>query len=166
MDMNLNDELSVDVLLDDNVEVGAPARNTRLPQMMRRIPVTLTLEVGSARISLQDLMDLGPASVLPLDAVAVPQIPGQVLAQLFGPYFRPLTGKVVAAVPGVTAVCTDTADRALGAPVQEPWTARTAYCQVPSGTPVSVQPVAASVPEQPSPTTAAVSVPAAYRTTR
>ena len=72
MDMNLNDELSVDVLLDDNVEVGAPAHGNkaRLPQMMRRIPVTLTLEVGSARISLQDLMDLGPASVLPLDAVA------------------------------------------------------------------------------------------------
>jgi len=74
MDMNLNDELSVDVLLDDNVEVGGPAHGLtdkpRLPQMMRRIPVTLTLEVGSARISLQDLMDLGPASVLPLDAVA------------------------------------------------------------------------------------------------
>jgi flagellar motor switch protein FliN/FliY len=56
------------------VEVGAPvhdpAHKPRLPQMMRRIPVTLTLEVGSARISLQDLMDLGPSSVLPLDAVA------------------------------------------------------------------------------------------------
>jgi flagellar motor switch protein FliN/FliY len=70
MDMNLNDQLDVDVLLDENVEVGAPPRNPRLPQMMRRIPVTLTLEVGSARISLQDLMDLGPSSVLPLDAVA------------------------------------------------------------------------------------------------
>jgi flagellar motor switch protein FliN/FliY len=74
MDMNLNEQLAVDVLLDDNVEVAAPApglsRNPRLPQMMRRIPVTLTLEVGSARISLQDLMDLGPASVLPLDSVA------------------------------------------------------------------------------------------------
>jgi flagellar motor switch protein FliN/FliY len=70
MDMNLNEQLAVDVLLDDNVEIGAPARTARLPQMMRRIPVTLTLEVGSARISLQDLMDLGPASVLPLDAVA------------------------------------------------------------------------------------------------
>ena len=71
MDMNLNEQLAVDVLLDDdNVEVAAPPRNPRLPQMMRRIPVTLTLEVGSARISLQDLMDLGPASVLPLDSVA------------------------------------------------------------------------------------------------
>jgi flagellar motor switch protein FliN/FliY len=74
MDMNLNEQIDVDVLLDENVEVGAPvhglAHKPRLPQMMRRIPVTLTLEVGSARISLQDLMDLGPSSVLPLDAVA------------------------------------------------------------------------------------------------
>lgn len=74
MDMNLNEQLAVDVLLDENVEVAAPVpgftNKTRLPQMMRRIPVTLTLEVGSARISLQDLMDLGPASVLPLDSVA------------------------------------------------------------------------------------------------
>lgn len=75
MDMNLNEQLEADILLDDNVEMGAPlgpgsASKPRLPQMMRRIPVTLTLEVGSARISLQDLMDLGPASVLPLDAVA------------------------------------------------------------------------------------------------
>ncbi|MFC5509943.1 FliM/FliN family flagellar motor switch protein [Massilia jejuensis] len=70
MDMNLNEQMAVDVLLDDNVEMGTPARNPRLPQMMRRIPVTLTLEVGSVRISLQDLMDLGPSSVLPLDAVA------------------------------------------------------------------------------------------------
>ena len=72
MDMNLNEQLAVDVLLDDNVEIAAPvpARNARLPQMMRRIPVTLTLEVGSVRISLQDLMDLGPASVLPRESLA------------------------------------------------------------------------------------------------
>ena len=70
MDMNLNEQLAVDVLLDDNVEVAAPARNPRLPHMMRRIPVTLTLEVGSARISLQELMAIGPASVVPLDAMA------------------------------------------------------------------------------------------------
>jgi len=70
MDMNLNEQLAVDVLLDENADVPAAPRNPRLPQMMRRIPVTLTLEVGSARISLQDLMDLGPASVLPLDSVA------------------------------------------------------------------------------------------------
>ncbi len=70
MDMNLNEQLAVDVLLDDNLEVAAPARSPRLPQMMRRIPVTLTLEVGSARISLQELMAIGPSSVVPLDAMA------------------------------------------------------------------------------------------------
>lgn len=41
-----------------------------LPQMMRKIPVTLTLEVGSARISLQELMSIGPASVIALDVLA------------------------------------------------------------------------------------------------
>lgn len=41
-----------------------------LPQMMRKIPVTLTLEVGSARISLQDLMAIGPDSVVELDVLA------------------------------------------------------------------------------------------------
>ena len=70
MDMNLNEQIDVDVLLDENVEVGAPLRNPRLPQMMRRIPVTLTLEVGAARVSLQELMAIGPASVIPLDTLA------------------------------------------------------------------------------------------------
>lgn len=41
-----------------------------LPQMMRKIPVTLTLEVGSARISLQELMSIGPSSVIALDVLA------------------------------------------------------------------------------------------------
>ena len=41
-----------------------------LPQMMRKIPVTLTLEVGSAKISLQELMAIGPASVIALDVLA------------------------------------------------------------------------------------------------
>ena len=36
---------------------------------MHRIPVTLTLEAGSARITLQELADLGPDSVVPLDTV-------------------------------------------------------------------------------------------------
>lgn len=72
MDMNLNEQLAVDVLLDEEAQLtaGPAPRNPRLPQMMRRIPVTLTLEVGAARVSLQDLMDLGPASVLPLDTIA------------------------------------------------------------------------------------------------
>jgi flagellar motor switch protein FliN/FliY len=72
MDMNPDDLANDELVID---EAAAPAaaisgRAGRLPQMMRRIPVTLTLEVGSARISLQELMDIGPASVLPLDALA------------------------------------------------------------------------------------------------
>ncbi len=77
-DQNLNDQLDADLIIDD-ADTGvapaapaAPAPNpvARLPQMMRRIPVTLTLEVGSARISLAELMDIGPSSVLPLDSLA------------------------------------------------------------------------------------------------
>jgi flagellar motor switch protein FliN/FliY len=76
MDMNLNEQLADDVIIDDldGVEqaIAAPGRKPgrQLPQMMRRIPVTLTLEVGSTRISLQELMDIQPSSVLPLDSLA------------------------------------------------------------------------------------------------
>ena len=78
--MNLNDQFAGgDILIDDVANAddaadkpaaAAPKAAPRLPQMMRRIPVTLTLEVGSARISLQELMAIGPDSVLPLDAMA------------------------------------------------------------------------------------------------
>jgi flagellar motor switch protein FliN len=78
--MNLNDQFADgDILIDDapmadesaeGKPAAAPKASQRLPQMMRRIPVTLTLEVGSARISLQELMAIGPDSVLPLDAMA------------------------------------------------------------------------------------------------
>lgn len=75
MDMNLNEQLAGDVIIDDLDDAGqAPAAGRQaarqLPQMMRRIPVTLTLEVGSARVSLQELMDIQPSSVLPLDSLA------------------------------------------------------------------------------------------------
>jgi len=74
MDMNLNQQFAGgDVVIDDldGLDAVPAARGARaLPQMMRRIPVTLTLEVGSARISLQELMAIEPASVLPLDALA------------------------------------------------------------------------------------------------
>jgi flagellar motor switch protein FliN/FliY len=76
MDMNLNEQIAGgDIIIDDLMGAdGAvpevPAKKPRLPQMMRRIPVTLTLEVGSARISLQELMEIGPSSVLPLDVLA------------------------------------------------------------------------------------------------
>jgi flagellar motor switch protein FliN/FliY len=75
MDMNLNEQLG-DVIIDDLDGVEAAAASAgenaarQLPAMMRRIPVTLTLEVGSARISLQELMAIGPSSVVPLDALA------------------------------------------------------------------------------------------------
>jgi flagellar motor switch protein FliN/FliY len=52
----------------NDVPEARPRRD--LPQMMRKIPVTLTLEVGSARISLQDLMNIGPDSVVELDVLA------------------------------------------------------------------------------------------------
>ncbi|QJD99023.1 flagellar motor switch protein FliN [Massilia forsythiae] len=76
--MNVNDQFTGgDIIIDDlagddAAATPAPqvARAARLPQMMRRIPVTLTLEVGSARISLQELMDIGPSSVVPLDVLA------------------------------------------------------------------------------------------------
>ena len=76
MDMNLNEQLGGDVIIDDldgehALQAAAGRSSVRqLPQMMRRIPVTLTLEVGSVRISLQELMDIGPSSVLPLDSLA------------------------------------------------------------------------------------------------
>lgn len=76
MDMNLNEQIAGGDIIIDDLEgadapaAAAPAKSARLPQMMRRIPVTLTLEVGSARISLQELMEIGPSSVLPLDALA------------------------------------------------------------------------------------------------
>jgi flagellar motor switch protein FliN/FliY len=41
-----------------------------LQELMRKIPVTVTLEVGSARMSLQDLINIGPNSVVELDRAA------------------------------------------------------------------------------------------------
>ncbi len=85
--MDMNDTGAIETLLSDfpedddgpaPVEAASPvtslakARQRRgdLTQMMRKIPVTLTLEVGSARISLQDLMGIGESSVVELDALA------------------------------------------------------------------------------------------------
>ena len=81
MNMNVNattdpllEDLSEEMIIDqvgnelNDVPEARPRRD--LPQMMRKIPVTLTLEVGSARISLQDLMNIGPDSVVELDVLA------------------------------------------------------------------------------------------------
>ncbi|WP_197539833.1 FliM/FliN family flagellar motor switch protein [Janthinobacterium agaricidamnosum] len=77
--MNVNedtmlDDIGDDMIIDnlgDGISDVSPARPRRdIPQMMRKIPVTLTLEVGSARISLQELMAIGPDSVIELDMLA------------------------------------------------------------------------------------------------
>lgn len=51
-------------------ETAAPAPRRDITRMMRKIPVTLTLEVGAARISLQELLDIREDSVLELDTLA------------------------------------------------------------------------------------------------
>jgi len=59
-----------DVVLEEPAPTPAPAPARDFRQMMRKIPVTLTLEVGSARISLQDLASIEPNSVIELDTLA------------------------------------------------------------------------------------------------
>ncbi|HMN43159.1 MAG TPA: FliM/FliN family flagellar motor switch protein [Povalibacter sp.] len=73
---NLPDNLLTDLPdpLDEAV-VAPPAPPVAPPrrdfaQMMRRIPVTLTLEVGSTRLSLQELAAIEPNSVIELDTLA------------------------------------------------------------------------------------------------
>lgn len=69
---DMSEEMIIDQVSQDLADVPAPRGNGRrdLPAMMRKIPVTLTLEVGSARLSLQDLMQIGPDSVVELDMLA------------------------------------------------------------------------------------------------
>ncbi|GHC87111.1 flagellar motor switch protein FliN [Pseudorhodoferax aquiterrae] len=69
------DPNDVDALLGDlTVDAGAtdaPIKPRRdLSLMLRKIPVTLTLEVGSADVSLDQLMGLEHGSVVELDALA------------------------------------------------------------------------------------------------
>jgi flagellar motor switch protein FliN len=69
-------EDEIDALLEDlTVDAPAPAAPPPKPrrdlsQMLRKIPVTLTLEVGSAEIVLDQLMGLEHGSVVELDALA------------------------------------------------------------------------------------------------
>ncbi|OWQ93897.1 flagellar motor switch protein FliN [Roseateles aquatilis] len=63
-------------LLDDHaLTQDLPVADARpagrdLPALMRKIPVTLTLEVGEARLSLHDLAQLQADSVVELDTLA------------------------------------------------------------------------------------------------
>jgi flagellar motor switch protein FliN/FliY len=62
-----------DVLEDEAPAPAAPAPTPpkrNFAAMMRRIPVTLTLEVGSAKLSLQDLAEIERNSVIELDSLA------------------------------------------------------------------------------------------------
>ncbi|OEZ58067.1 flagellar motor switch protein FliN [Duganella sp. HH105] len=67
---DLSEEMIIDQVGTELADVPATPSRRDLPAMMRKIPVTLTLEVGSARISLQDLMAIGPDSVVELDVLA------------------------------------------------------------------------------------------------
>ncbi|WP_028101173.1 FliM/FliN family flagellar motor switch protein [Pseudoduganella violaceinigra] len=68
---DMSEEMIIDQVAQDLNDVPAARAPRRdLPAMMRKIPVTLTLEVGSARLSLQDLMQIGPDSVVELDMLA------------------------------------------------------------------------------------------------
>lgn len=58
-----------DDMLENELPQAQPPRRD-LSEMMRKIQVTLTLEVGSARMSLQELMNIGPNSMVELDRIA------------------------------------------------------------------------------------------------
>ncbi|KZE31732.1 flagellar motor switch protein FliN/FliY [Crenobacter luteus] len=74
--MELNDEFDLDGVLDDLDKApaqaqAAPRRASRdMSHFLRKIPVTLTLEVGTADLTLAELVDIGPDSVLELDKLA------------------------------------------------------------------------------------------------
>jgi len=67
---DLSEEMIIDQPGNDLTDIPAAAPRRDLPAMMRKIPVTLTLEVGSARISLEELMNIGADSVVELDVLA------------------------------------------------------------------------------------------------
>lgn len=66
----LLEDLTVEAAVPAEVPVALPRPRRDLTQMLRKIPVTLTLEVGSADIALDQLMALEHDSVVELDAVA------------------------------------------------------------------------------------------------
>jgi flagellar motor switch protein FliN/FliY len=66
---DLPDEFDDNPPLDAVVAPPAPPRRD-FAQLMRKIPVTVTLEVGAARISLQELAAIETDSVIELDTLA------------------------------------------------------------------------------------------------
>ena len=62
-------DLTVDAAASPVAE-PAPKPRRDLSQMLRKIPVTLTLEVGSAEVTLDQLMGLEHGSVIELAAMA------------------------------------------------------------------------------------------------
>jgi flagellar motor switch protein FliN len=72
--MDLTENLAMQQLLDAaDTETAAsnaapaPAPSPTLMPFLHRIPVTLTLEAGSTRLTLQELADLRPDSVVPMN---------------------------------------------------------------------------------------------------
>ncbi|OHX11444.1 flagellar motor switch protein FliN [Chromobacterium sphagni] len=72
--MDLKQDFDLDGILDSLEPEAAPAEAARAPRDMtpflRKIPVKLTLEVGSADVSLADLCQIGAGSVIELDKIA------------------------------------------------------------------------------------------------
>lgn len=63
-------EFAERVARDERDAAAAATPQRKLSPLLRKIPVTLTLEVGAARISLQELINIGPNSVIALDTLA------------------------------------------------------------------------------------------------
>jgi flagellar motor switch protein FliN len=74
--MHSSDDLDLNAVLDTLADAGdeaaiAPPAPTRSPlAMLRRIPVRLTLEVGSATVPLAELLACESGSVIELDRLA------------------------------------------------------------------------------------------------
>jgi len=71
----MSDNELISGLLDESLAESVPAEGPKaaprdLPALMRKIPVTLTLEVGEAKLSLHDLAQLQADSVVELDTLA------------------------------------------------------------------------------------------------
>lgn len=71
----MSDNELISGLLDESLSEALPQDEPKpaprdLPALMRKIPVTLTLEVGEAKLSLHDLAQLQTDSVVELDTLA------------------------------------------------------------------------------------------------